>query len=90
MSEWDNLEDDALASSVRYSECGVLRLLVLVEEDHGLPARESLERALGNVRLTAPSIRKALESRLSPSELPSVVTIQRHRTGSCSCRREAR
>lgn len=88
---WDDLEDDALQSAASGSrrKCGVASMLDVISADFGARAVESVQRTMANHRLTAPSIRKALESRVTPCDLPSVVTIQRHRTGACSCPREA-
>lgn len=68
--------------------CGVRRMLTYVGEDHGAAAVASIIRTLKNARLTSTSIHKALESRVTPSDLPSVYCIQRHRTGRCGCPRE--
>lgn len=88
-SEWDDLEADAKSVSDRRGpKCGVTIMLGIIRNDFGQAAYESVVRTLANVRLTGVSIHKALESRVTPGDLPSSYSIQRHRTGRCSCPRD--
>lgn len=80
MSEWENLEDDARANP-KGPRCTVGIML----ETIGAEGRASVERALGNIRLTSSGLRRALESRVGLEDLPSAQSLTRHRRGSCNC-----
>lgn len=89
INEWDSLEEEAKASGARKPRCGVAVLLEILGNDFGQGAVTSVQRTLDNVRLTSSSIHKALEARVTPSDLPSTYTLQRHRRGNCTCKETA-
>lgn len=75
------LEQEAADLTVRRTQCHVGRLFDWLD-----PADIDLFRkALKNTGLTSTALSKALKGRVEPDLIPSVPSLQRHRSGACNC-----
>lgn len=90
--EWDDLQEEIEADSQggrqTHFVCIVGALIDYVEHQNGEGAADSLRGTLRNHRLSAASIRRALERRVPAAMLPSVWSIGHHRRRDCSCKEE--
>lgn len=88
--DWEDLEKEVEAQSQNGRQthyvCSVGALIDYVEHHKGDDAAASLRGTIGNHRLSANSIRRALERRVPAVMLPSVWSIGHHRRRQCSCK----